>query len=109
MDLISAMRSDKSSRVFLVLGDPGAGKSVSLRRLCKQMLAEVHKTGRVPIYINLKEWTSHHSWCEEYPPTQDDLYNFVVQNLKDRLDFLEMNLLMLTLIRCLRMVDFSLY
>lgn len=87
MDLISAMRSDKSSRVFLVLGDPGAGKSVSLRRLCKQMLAEVHKTGRVPIYINLKEWTSQHSWCEEYPPTQEDLYNFVVQNLKDRLDF----------------------
>ena len=49
-DLLSAIRSDRQSRVFLVLGDPGSGKSVALRKLCRDLLAEVDKTGKVPLY-----------------------------------------------------------
>ncbi len=37
-DLMSALRGDRQSRVFLVLGDPGSGKSVALRTLAMQLL-----------------------------------------------------------------------
>jgi predicted NACHT family NTPase len=40
----------------LILGDPGAGKSTSLRKLAKELLKELPATRRIPIYVNLKEW-----------------------------------------------------
>jgi len=54
--LQDAIRKDRTSRSFLILGAPGSGKSVALRKLAKDMLAEVSKTHRVPVYINLREW-----------------------------------------------------
>ena len=39
-DLLTAIRSDPSSQVFLVIGDPGSGKSVALRKLCRDLLKE---------------------------------------------------------------------
>jgi len=62
VDLQRALRGDRATHAFLVLGDPGAGKSVALRKLARDMLDEVGRTGRVPIYINLREWLS-----KEYP------------------------------------------
>ena len=35
--------------VYLVLGDPGSGKSVSLRKLCFELLNETHITGKMPV------------------------------------------------------------
>jgi hypothetical protein len=70
--------------VFLVLGDPGSGKSVSLRKLCGELLQESTQTGKAAIYINLREWNSKKNWTEETPPSVNDLYDFVVQNLKSR-------------------------
>jgi len=84
--LLSAVRSDRQSRVFLILGDPGAGKSVALRKLAAELLDEVDRSGRVPIYVNLKEWNPERQWCEEYPPSVQDLYDFILKNLKDRSD-----------------------
>ncbi|MCG6552648.1 MAG: NACHT domain-containing protein [Candidatus Magnetominusculus sp. LBB02] len=88
MELLNAVREDKKTKVFLVLGDPGAGKSVALRKLCKELSqpTEVHRTGRIPIYINLREWSIKESWTRDNPPTVEQLYNFVVKNLKDRSD-----------------------
>jgi hypothetical protein len=91
-DLLSALRSDKRSQGFLVLGEPGAGKSVALRKLSLEMLREVPKTGRVPIYINLREWlprersgnggATNHRWTEDNKPSiKKDLYEFVVENV----------------------------
>lgn len=85
-DLLTAIRSDTKSRVFLVLGDPGSGKSVALRKLCRDLLKEVAQTGKVPLYVNLREWEAAEPWTEEKPPTVGQLYDFVLENLKERSD-----------------------
>ncbi|MBD2337004.1 NACHT domain-containing protein [Calothrix sp. FACHB-156] len=85
-DLLNAIKSNKQSRVFLVLGDPGSGKSVSLRKLCRELLQESEKTGKVPLYINLREWEPKTAWNQQNPPTVQELYEFVVANLKSRGD-----------------------
>jgi hypothetical protein len=85
-DLLTAIRSDRKSRVFLVLGDPGSGKSVALRKLCRDLLKEVKRTGKVPLYINLREWETKEIWSEKNPPTVEELYDFVLNNLKSRGD-----------------------
>ncbi|WP_243974106.1 NACHT domain-containing protein [Vibrio natriegens] len=85
-DLIKAIRSDKDSRVFLVLGEPGSGKSVSLRKLCADMLKEVSSTGRIPVYVNLREWVLDNQWDENKPPKVEQLQKFIINNLTERLD-----------------------
>ena len=57
VDLITAIRRDHSTTGFLVLGDPGSGKSVAMRHLAREMLKEVSRTQVLPIYVNLKEWS----------------------------------------------------
>ena len=54
-DLVEAIRRDRTSTVFLVLGDPGSGKSVSLRRLVRLLCNQSAATGVVPVYVNLRE------------------------------------------------------
>lgn len=83
-DLLNAIQADRTSQIFLVLGDPGSGKSVALRKLCQDLLEESQKTGKVPVYINLREWDPQYEWTEETPPTVEELYDFVVKNLKAR-------------------------
>ncbi|MEN5143125.1 NACHT domain-containing protein [Pseudomonas juntendi] len=56
LDLQEAIQVDKKLQSFLLLGVPGAGKSVALRKLALDMMDEVSATNRIPIYINLREW-----------------------------------------------------
>lgn len=84
-DLLSALKKEKKTKTFLVIGQPGSGKSVALRKLCRDLLDEVDKTGKVPIYVNLKEWSSV-TWSKENPPNRDDFHKFVLQNLKNQGD-----------------------
>jgi hypothetical protein len=85
-DLLTAIRSARRTRVFLVLGDPGSGKSVALRKLSGELLEEIKATGKLPLYVNLREWGAGEEWTENNPPTAQDLYEFVLNNLKSRGD-----------------------
>jgi len=85
-NLVDAIRRDRKSRIFLVLGDPGSGKSVALRKLYRYLLGEVPATRCLPLYVNLREWELARSWTREAPPTAADLFDFVLSNLKGRTD-----------------------
>ena len=85
-DLLTAIKSS-DDRLMLLIGDPGAGKSVALRKLCADILETSVKTEYIPIYINLKEWTSSDDWSVK-PPTVRDLEAFVRQKLSVRSQYL---------------------
>ncbi len=55
-DLVAGLQSDRHSRTILVRGDPGSGKSVSLRRLVRRLCADAGRHGVVPLYANLREY-----------------------------------------------------
>lgn len=75
-DISRAISRANTTNTFLVVGDPGAGKSVSLRRLARKLGERVGLTGVVPIYVNLREWPSPSG------PSEDELRGFVRDYLK---------------------------
>lgn len=81
-DLLDAIK-ESEDRLFLLIGDPGAGKSVALRKLCLDILKESVEREYIPIYVNLKEWVSSKDWTKE-KPTWQDLEVFVKQSLTDK-------------------------
>lgn len=74
-------RHRRKNTVFLVLGDPGSGKSVSMRKLCAEMLEEADKTDLIPVYVDLKKWTE--DWSLERKPTEEDLVVFIERILRE--------------------------
>ncbi|MDR0889781.1 MAG: NACHT domain-containing protein [Oscillospiraceae bacterium] len=85
-NLMKALRKRTYDRAFLLLGDPGSGKSTVLRKLAKDLLSEVEKTNKIPVYINLKEWQIHGQFSESSPPSVNHLIDFIKQNLTERLN-----------------------
>ena len=83
-DLFRAIKKNPNEKLFLVLGDPGSGKSVALRKLCQDLLVEVPETGKIPIYVNLKEWQVNEKWTLDNLPTIEELYDFVYKNVRER-------------------------
>lgn len=93
VDLQTALSRDPETRIFLVLGEPGAGKSVALRKLANDLLdAQVKDKDslkrrlRIPIYVNLKEWRMTRPWTDENPPTKHDFHTFIYDTLCNSLD-----------------------
>jgi hypothetical protein len=82
VDLMRGLKTDRASRIIVVLGDPGAGKSIALRKLAKELMKEVDRTGRIPVYVNLKEWGSERPWIEQAPPTIEEFREFILGTLK---------------------------
>lgn len=86
-DLLKCLKKIKhKNAIFLVLGEPGAGKSVSLRKLCLDLLDESKKTKKIPVYINLKKWNKN--WNIENLPTRNDLIDFIEKELREDGDIL---------------------
>lgn len=84
-DLLKCLKKTRrGADVFLVLGDPGAGKSVSLRKLCLELLDEAKKTKKIPVYINLKKWNKN--WNLDQLPNKNDLIKFVKESLYENGD-----------------------
>ena len=55
-NLLQAVQKNAMARLFVVLGEPGSGKSVALRTLTRSLLAQASKGGQIPVYVNLREW-----------------------------------------------------
>ena len=86
--LLESIRNDKNTRKFLVLGDPGAGKSVALRKLAVDMLDQTSDTGKLPLYINLKEWSLSEKWSADNSPSMKQLQEFVIHRISQKDHFL---------------------
>lgn len=90
VNLQKALRSERGVHAFLLLGDPGGGKSVALRKLARDMLADAGAgdNSPIPIYINLREWLPAEgrraAWTEQSPPTHEELTTFVIDSLKSQ-------------------------
>lgn len=87
---------DKSTeRCLLLMGDPGAGKSVALRHLASQMIERAKSSKKrfapIPLYINLREFTSSNS----HLLTVDSVKSFVIDNVRrgdaDTAEYLKQN------------------
>jgi hypothetical protein len=85
LDLMEGLVRNRDRQLLVVLGDPGSGKSVALRKLARVLLAEARITGRIPIYVNLKEWRADREWTPSQPPSTHDLITFIQSSLRRRL------------------------
>ncbi len=85
-DLLKCLKSNRRrGTVYLVLGSPGSGKSVSMRKLCLDLLKESKKTKKIPVYINLKEWNE--DWNLDHLPEKRDLEIFIRKTFEAKADF----------------------
>lgn len=87
VDLIRALRINPKTRLFVVLGEPGTGKSVALRKLTRDLLGESGIKDRIPIYLNLKEWKTPQDWSLENRPTTQQFHEFVYNTVLQSIDF----------------------
>lgn len=79
--LIKAIDSS-SEKCLVLVGDPGAGKSVALRHLALRLIERSKKStsemASVPLYINLRELSIGH----DQPATADFIKDFVIDNVR---------------------------
>lgn len=84
VDLLAALKKCHQNHqpIYLLIGEPGSGKSVALRKLCRELLQQVDESGKIPLYINLKEWTNLSGHLQEdNMPKQEHLVEFILDFL----------------------------
>jgi hypothetical protein len=78
-ELINAILNGRyKDNIIKIIGDPGSGKSVSLRELYRQILNKTAKNGRIPVYINMNSWVK--TWKGEIP-TQEDFERYIKETM----------------------------
>ena len=80
-DLLTELTSKSPGQLRLVLGLPGAGKSVAMREFARQKLRDIENAGVLAIYVNLRDWTPDRVWTEKELPTRAELEAFLQQRL----------------------------
>ena len=80
-------RADKvHHQVCRLTGDPGSGKSVALRHLCKTLLHEWRPGRPMPLYVNLREWHPPTRWKQDVPMPADvrnEFQQFILRYAKE--------------------------
>jgi len=85
-NLLQAIRSNSTARLFVVLGDPGSGKSVALRTLMRSLLRQALNNGQIPIYINLCEWQGNAPVLTEFETGETSpIAQFILRFLRAQL------------------------
>jgi hypothetical protein len=88
--LMAALKGNNRHQFLLLLGEPGSGKSVALRKLARDLLPESASTGRTPVYLNLRDWTTPSEWSSTSLPTvaaiEQSFRSWALGNLQERLD-----------------------
>ncbi len=85
--LVDKILEMSREKFFFIKGDPGSGKSVALRNLCRRYLRNIKdprsvtRQTPIPIYINLKEWIMPPDWTPDDPVPTNALSDFVVSHL----------------------------
>ena len=77
-------RNMRKNAVYLVLGKPGSGKSVALRKLCLELLNKSKRTLLIPIYVDLKKWSR--DWESSSMPGHKELRDFIRRQLLSGID-----------------------
>lgn len=85
VDMIEAIKRNQQADIFVVVGVPGSGKSVALRKCCRDLLHTQGINERIPIYVNLKEWMWPENWSSTAEPNDKDFAIFVRRNIRNRL------------------------
>ncbi len=80
--LDKAILKNPAARSFLVIGEPGSGKSVALRELAKRLLRD-DKGQSLPLYINLRDWYAAENRAPGQPPDPGSLERFIIQALQE--------------------------
>jgi hypothetical protein len=85
-NLLQAIRRNAAARLFVVLGDPGSGKSVALRTLARSMLHQARAGGQIPIYVNLREWQGGgHELTEVEADLASPIAQFILRFVQNQL------------------------
>ncbi|MGF1490261.1 MAG: NACHT domain-containing protein [Prochloraceae cyanobacterium] len=80
--LIPFIKSELENKNILLLGDSGAGKSLTLSQLEERLIKNKNDISLTPIYINCKYWTESKEWVQQgKEPTVDDLKKFIDKSL----------------------------
>lgn len=82
-DIEKAFKKHFKNNIILMLGQPGSGKSVLLKRITRFLLNNHKKLKLFPIYVNLADWQVSKDQINK-KMEDENFYNFVKVNLIER-------------------------